>query len=154
MHLCPIPKQRLPKMSLDATLRIIEKWRYMRNGDCPPTRFQSVFQQKRLRMRIVGIMTMDGKWYVIVFIPCHDTDLIFFTNTVQRVLLLIRSIWVGKLFTVFILLLGRSEVILTSRLLSQLLNLLSIIERPRTIFNTSSNFLLHCWTAGMEWMEK
>ena len=95
-----------------------------------------------------------GQGYVILVVFYLCTDLIFFTNTVQRVLLLIRSICVGKLFTVFILLLGRSEVILTSRLLSQLLNLLSIIERPRTIFNTSSNFLLHCWTAGMEWMEK
>ena len=102
---------------------------------------------------IVGIMTMDGKWYVIVFIPCHDTDLIFFTNTVQRVLLFIQRIWV-KSFTVFILLLERSEDVLTSRLLSCFLNLLSIVERPRTIFNASSNFLLHCWTAGMEWMEK
>ena len=29
---------------------------------------------------------MAGKGYLIVFYLCHGTDLIFFTNTVQRVL--------------------------------------------------------------------
>ena len=36
-------------------------------------------------------MAPAGKGYVIVFFYlCHVTDLIFFTNTVQRVLLLVR----------------------------------------------------------------
>ena len=84
-----------------------------------------------------------GQGYVILVVFYLCTDLIFFTNTVQRVLLLIRSIWVGKLFTVFILLLGRSEVILTSRLLSQLLNLecgYEDIERGRIIEKFAGNF--------------
>ena len=57
-------------------------------------------------------------------------------------MLLIRRIWF-KLSTIFTLLLGRSEDILTSKWLSRLLNLLSSIERPRTFFNSSSNLLLH-----------
>ena len=75
----------------------------------------------------VGIMTMAGKGYVIDFYLCHGYGSNFFTDTVQRVLLFIRTIWF-KLSTVFTLLLGRSEDILMSRQLSRLLNLLSIID--------------------------
>ena len=35
----PVPRRKLPKMPLDATLQIIDKRGYMRNWDYPPTRF-------------------------------------------------------------------------------------------------------------------
>ena len=144
-YLYPVPRQRLRKMPLDATftdylqMRVHAETTSQRDSSCLPTKMDSN-AAKYCRLNDNGGKGVRDSFFYL----CHGTDLIFFMNTVQRVLLLIRSIWVGKLFTVFILLLGRSEVILTSRLLSQLLNLLSIIERPRTIFNASSNFLLHC----------
>ena len=99
-YLYPIPRQRLPKMPLDAILWIIDKWGYMQNWRLPPNeiRLGVVFQQKWIRMRqsTVGIMRMAGRGNVIVFYLCHGTDLIF----LQTPLLLIRTIWF-KLSTVF-----------------------------------------------------
>ena len=126
-------------MPLDATLGIIDKWGYMRNGDYRPTRFESSSNKNGFEC---GKVLREGVCHGF-FIYVMGTDLIFLTNTVQRVLLLIRRIWV-KLSIVFTLLLGRSEDISTSRL-SRFLNLLSSIDWSRT-FNTSSNFLLHFWT--------
>ena len=124
-------------MPLDATLRIIDKRGYMRNWDYRPARFES---SSTRRNDNGGKGVSDNIFYL-----CHGTDLILFTDTLQRVLLLIRRIWF-KLSTAFTLLLGRSEDILTSRLLSWLLNLLSSIEWSRTFFKASSNLLLHRWT--------
>ena len=70
---------------------------------------------------------LAGKGYVIIFYPFHGTVLIFFTNTVQRVLLLVQRIWVklsGKI--------GRHIGVETATIaVAQL----TFIERPRTFLN-------------------